>query len=328
MLYIHGLGHFHPDNVIDNTFLEELDIGTSNEWIMERVGIRIRRTVLSLDHIKETQNRDPRAASEASDYSNAITGKLAGEMALKNAGLEKKQIGLVIAGGCSPETLTPAEACTIAAELGIEANAFDLNSACSSFGSQIHFLSMMNPEAIPEFILLISPENNTRSIDYTDRNSAVLWGDGTSAAVVSSRVPARAQVNFHSMTSSPKGWDKVTIRRMSYFKQDGATVQTFAIKRTVKCYREIAEMYREARLYFIGHQANLRMLESVCNRCEISQDKHFFNVDEFGNTGAAGAPIVLSQNWHKFKEGDRLALIVVGAGLTWASMMIEFLSDA
>jgi len=328
MLYIHGLGHFHPDNVIDNTFLEELDIGTSNEWIMERVGIRIRRTVLSLDYIKETQNRDPRAASEASDYSNAITGKLAGEMALKNAGLEKKQIGLVIAGGCSPETLTPAEACTIAAELGIEANAFDLNSACSSFGSQIHFLSMMNPEAIPEFILLISPENNTRSIDYTDRNSAVLWGDGTSAAVVSSRVPARAQVNFHSMTSSPKGWDKVTIRRMSYFKQDGATVQTFAIKRTVKCYREIAEMYREARLYFIGHQANLRMLESVCNRCEISQDKHFFNVDEFGNTGAAGAPIVLSQNWHKFKEGDRLALIVVGAGLTWASMMIEFLSDA
>ena len=325
MIYIHGLGHFHPDNVIDNTFLEELDIATSNEWIMERVGIRARRTVLSLDYIKETQNRDPRAASEASDYSNAITGKLAAEMALKNSGLEKEQIGLVIAGGCSPETLTPAEACTIAAELGIEVNAFDLNSACSSFGSQIHFLSMMNPEAIPEFILLISPENNTRSIDYTDRNSAVLWGDGTSAVVVSSKVPAKAQVNFHSMTSSPQGWDKVTIPRMSYFKQDGATIQTFAIKRTVKCYREIAEMDREAHPHFIGHQANLRMLESVCSRCEIPQDKHFFNVDEFGNTGAAGAPIVLSQNWNKFKEGDRLALIVVGAGLTWASMMIKFL---
>ncbi len=325
MIYIHGLGHFHPDNVIDNKFLEELDIATSNEWIMERVGIHTRRTVLSLDYIKETRNRDPRAASEASDYSNATTGRLAGEMALKNAGLEKEQIGLVIAGGCSPETLTPAEACTIAAELGIEVNAFDLNSACSSFGSQIHFLSMMNPEATPEFILLISPENNTRSIDYTDRDTAVLWGDGTSAAVVSTKVPAKAKVDFHSMTSSPQGWDKVTIPRMGYFKQDGATVQTFAIKRTVKCYREIAKMYREARPHFIGHQANLCMLQSVCSRCEIPQDKHFFNVDEFGNTGAAGAPTVLSQNWHKFKAGDRLALIVVGAGVTWASMAIEFL---
>ncbi len=325
MIYLHGLGHFHPDNVIDNKFLEELDIATSNEWIMERVGIRARRTVLSLDYIKETQNRDPRAATEASDYSNAITGKLAGEKALKNAGLEKEQIGLVIAGGCSPETLTPAEACTIAAELGMEVNAFDLNSACSSFGSQIHFLSMMNPEATPEFILLISPENNTRSIDYSDRNAAVLWGDGTSAAVVSTKVPAKAKVDFHSMTSSPQGWDKVTIPRMGYFKQDGATVQTFAIKRTVKCYSEIAKMYREACPHFIGHQANLCMLQSVCRRCEIPRDKHFFNVDEFGNTGAAGAPTVLSQNWHKFKAGDRLALIVVGAGLTWASMAIEFL---
>ena len=324
MIYIHGLGHFHPDNVIDNKLLEELDIGTSNEWIMERVGIRTRRTVLSLDYIKETKNRDLRAASEASDYSNAITGKLAGEMALKNAGLEKEQIGMVISGGCSPETLTPAEACTIAAEIGIEVNAFDLNSACSSFGSQIHFLSMMNPEETPEFILLISPENNTRSIDYSDRNTAVLWGDGTSAAVVSTKVPAKAKVDFHTLTSSPKGWNKVTIPRMGYFKQDGATVQTFAIKRTVKCYREIAKMYQAAHPYFIGHQANLSMLESVCSRNEIPQDKHFFNVDEFGNTGASGAPTVLSQNWHKFKGGDRLALIVVGAGLTWASMAIEF----
>jgi 3-oxoacyl-[acyl-carrier-protein] synthase-3 len=324
MIYLHGLGHFHPDNVIDNKFLEELDIATSNEWIIERVGIRTRRTVLSLDYIKETRNRDLRAASEASDYSNAVTGKLAAEMALKNAGIEKEQIGMVISGGCSPETLTPAEAATIAAEIGIEVNAFDLNSACSSFGSQIHFLSMMNPEATPEFILLISPENNTRSIDYTDRNTAVLWGDGTSAAVVSTKVPAKAKVDFHSMTSSPKGWDKVTIPRMGYFKQDGATVQTFAIKRTVKCYREIAKIYRETRPHFIGHQANLGMLQSVCSRNEIPQDKHFFNVDEFGNTGASGAPTVLSQNWHNFKEGDRLALIVVGAGLTWASMAIEF----
>ncbi|MFQ5638890.1 MAG: 3-oxoacyl-ACP synthase III family protein [bacterium] len=326
MLYIHGLGHFHPDNIIDNTFLENLDIGTNDEWIIERVGIKTRRTVLPLSYIAETRNADPRAAMEASEYSNATTGKLAAEMALDQAGISADQIGLVMAGGCSPDTVTPAEACTIASALGIEAQAFDLNSACSSFGAQMFFISMMNPESLPEFILLVSPENNTRTIDYRDRNTAVLWGDGTSAAVVSTRHPASAKVEFNTLTSSPQGWDKVVIPRLGHFRQEGATVQTFAIKRTVKCYREISngQNGQNRPLFFIGHQANLKMLESVCERCQIARDRHLFNVDVFGNTGAAGAPIVLSQNWSGFKHGDRVALIVVGAGLTWSSMTIEF----
>lgn len=324
MIYLHGLGHFHPDNVIDNEFLENLDIGTSDDWIMQRVGIRTRKTVLSLDYIKKTKNRDPRAASEASDFSNAMTGRLAAEIAIEKAGIEKKQIGLLISGGCSPETLTPAEACTIAAELDIEANAFDLNSACSSFGAQMHFVAMMNPEALPDFVLLISPENNTRVVDYTDRATAVLWGDGTSAAVISTKIPAKAAVTFHTMRSHPHGWKKVTIPKMGFFGQEGSAVQTFAIKRTVKCYREIVQQYLQPAPYFIGHQANLAMLQSVCRRCSIAEDRHLFNVDAFGNTGASGAPTVLSQNWQHFKPGDRVALIVVGAGLTWASMVIEF----
>lgn len=324
MIYLHGIGHFHPDNIIDNQFLEDLDIGTNNDWIMQRVGIRTRKTVLSLDYIKETRNRDLRAASEASDYSNALTGRLAAEMAIENAGIAKEQIGLLIAGGCSAETLTPAEACTIAAELGLEVNAFDLNSACSSFGAQIHFVGLMNPEALPDFILLVSPENNTRVVDYTDRQTAVLWGDGTSAAVISTRVPARAAVTFHTMTSHPQGWKKVTIPRTGFFGQEGSAVQSFAIKRTVNCYHEIVQRYPGPPPYFIGHQANLTMLKSVCRRCAIAEKRHLFNVDAFGNTGASGAPTVLSQNWQRFKTGDRVALIVVGAGLTWAGMVIEF----
>lgn len=326
MIYIHGMGYFHPDTIIDNRFLEELDIGTSDDWITERVGIKTRRTVLPLDYIRETRNADTRAAIEAAQYSNARTGKLAAEMALKNAGITPEQVGLVIAGGCSPDTVTPAEACVIAAELGIDSQAVDINSACSSFGAHLHFISMMDPGALPEFILIISPENNTRTVDYNDRNTAVLWGDGTSAAVISTRVPARAQVSFTTLTSSPQGWDKVLIPRVGHFTQEGATVQTFAIKRTVKCYREIEKKFRDSseRLFFIGHQANLRMLESVCTRCTIADDRHFFNVDEFGNTGAAGAPTVLAQNWQEFRAGDTVALIVVGAGLTWASMAIEF----
>ncbi|MBU4074818.1 MAG: ketoacyl-ACP synthase III, partial [Proteobacteria bacterium] len=98
MIYLHGIGHFHPENVITNRFLEELEIGTDEAWIMERVGIRERRTVLPLDYIRQTKNRDPRAAHEASLYSNAQTASSAARMALKRAGLESGDIGLVFSG--------------------------------------------------------------------------------------------------------------------------------------------------------------------------------------------------------------------------------------
>lgn len=326
MLFIHGLGHFHPENVISNQFLEDLDIGTNDEWIRDRVGIQTRRSVLPLDYIRQTKNRDPRGAVEASQFTNAETGRRAAMLAIKRAGIEPTQIGMVIAGGCSPDHITPAEACTVAAALGIEAISFDLNSACSSFGAQLYFLSLMQPQALPEFILLVSPENNTRTIDYSDRRNAVLWGDGSSAAVVSTRVTSRARVQCHAITSDPQGWDKVYIPRLGHFDQDGPNVQAFAVKRTVSSLREIQEKYvgNPSDLFFVGHQANLRMLESVCRRCEISPDRHFSNVSDFGNTGAAGAPSALSQNWQKFRDGDRVAVVVVGAGLTWASLVIEF----
>src|SRR5688572_27420579 len=97
-LYIHGVGHFHPENVIDNKLLEELDIGTSDEWIVERVGIRTRRTVLPIDYIRTTRNADLRAGQEAALYTNVETGKRAGLHALARAGLKPSDIGMVIAG--------------------------------------------------------------------------------------------------------------------------------------------------------------------------------------------------------------------------------------
>ena len=280
MIYIHSLGHSHPHNISETALLENLNNGTKDAWILERIGIQTRRTVLPLDYIAETRNQDTRAAIEASCYTKLESAKTAAEMASKYAGIETQQIGLVIAGGCSPDTVTPAEACTIAGALCLEVEAFDLNSACSSFGAHLYFLSRMQPDALPEFILLVSPENNTRTIDYNDRNTAVLWGDGTSAAVVSTRTPGRAKVVFSTMVSSPAAWEKVTIPRLGHFSQEGATVQTFAIKRTVKCYREIRKRYEHeaGNLYFIGHQANLKMLESVCERSGIAGEGRLFNV--------------------------------------------------
>jgi len=119
MLYLHGLGHFYPYNIITNPFLEELDIGTSEEWILERVGIRTRRTVLPLDYIRTTKNRDPREALNAGLYNNTSTGTAAARMALDRAGLKPEDIGIVISGSSAPDSLSPAEATTIAAALGI-----------------------------------------------------------------------------------------------------------------------------------------------------------------------------------------------------------------
>lgn len=323
MLFIHGLGHFHPENVIDNAFLETLDIGTTKEWILERTGIESRNTVLPLDYIAKTRNSDPRAADEASLYSNGETGYRAAKMALEKAGLAIGDIGAVVAGGSAPRVGSPAEACVIAEHLGITAPAWDINSACSTFAVQMRLLSLLDRDSSPEFILVINPENLTRTVNYNDRSVAVLMGDCTTAAVVSLKVRGAVAVTGSMHESDPLGWRKVVIPSAGHLTQDGAAVQNFAIRRTV----QVIEQLRPSSTgepYFIGHQANLQMLKSACSRARISPQRHLYNVDRHGNCGAAGAPSVLSEYWNCFGQGDSLVMAVVGAGLTWAGLSIRF----
>jgi len=323
MLYLHGIGHFHPENTIDNQFLESLDIGTSDQWIIERTGIRTRNTVLPISYILETRNRDARAADEASLYTNSQTSCRAAKMALDRAGLSCSDIGLVVAGGSAPRMTSPAEACIIAQELGIEAPALDINSACSSFAVQMHYLRCMEPDSLPDFVLVVNPENLTRAVNYTDRNTAVLMGDCTNVAVVSSRVPARASVTHTLHKSDPSGWKKVTIPSAGHLSQDGSAVQNFAIRKTVTTIQDL-QPHVLGTPYFIGHQANLLMLRSASSRAGILPELHLYNVDRHGNCGAAGGPSVLSEHWERFHAGDEMLMALVGAGLTWAGMRIVF----
>jgi 3-oxoacyl-[acyl-carrier-protein] synthase-3 len=326
MLYLHGIGHFHPENELDNAFLESLDIGTSDQWIVDRVGIRNRRTVLPLDYIRATKNKDMRGAQEAALYDNAETGKRASLVALERAGLTPADIGMVIAGGCSPDNCIPAEAARIANKLGIAVPSFDLHAACSTFGAQLHLIDAMGPAA-PDYVLVVSPENATRIVDFSDRSSAVLFGDASSAAIVSTKHPSRACVTRATFGSDPSGCDEVSIPRLGYFRQNGAAVQKFAIKRMSGLLKEIEEQTspeRQRRLVYIGHQANLTMLESVCKRVGIPPERHFHNIVEYGNQCAAGAPVVLSQSWDRFGPGDVAAVVVVGSGLSWSALTIDF----
>ena len=324
MLYIHGMGHFHPENVITNRFIADLDIGSSEEWIQERVGIHARRTALDLDYIRTTKNRDPRAAAAASHYTNARTGALAAEMALDRAGLTPGDIGLVLSGSSAPDHLTPAEAATVAGEMGIEAPSLDLNSACSTFAMQAAWLSWMRPEKLPPFILLVQPENLTRSVDYSDRRVAPLFGDGSSAAVVSATVPSKIRILDAFCGSTPSQWDKVCIPRFSHFYQNGNAVQGFAIRRSTDSLKRLEDKYGRGKgpFVFIGHQANYGMLRTVCERSGIPDENHWYNVVDYGNTGCSSGPAVLSQRWERLNPGDRIAMVLVGSGLSWASLMI------
>lgn len=325
-IFIHGMGHFHPENVLDNAFFESLDIGTTSAWILERVGIERRRTVLSLDYLRATRNRDVRAAREASLYSNAETGRRAALMAIERAGIRPSDIGMIIAGGCSPEMQIPSEAARVAALLGVpHVPSFDLHAACSTFGAQVHFVRQLGAAA-PEHVLLVQPENTTRTVDYGDRSTAILFGDATSAAVVSTKVRSRAACTATTFGTDASGCDDVRIPRAGYFAQNGAVVQKFAIKKMSALLGEIEARVgedRRRRVRYVGHQANLTMLRAVCKRAEIPEERHLYNIVDYGNQCAAGAPTVLSQRWDDLRAGDVIAMVVVGSGLSWSSLQIE-----
>jgi 3-oxoacyl-[acyl-carrier-protein] synthase-3 len=265
-------------------------------------------------------------ATEVMVYGNAETGRRAAEMAIARAGIATGDIGMVISGSSAPDMVTPADACTIAAKLGLEVPCFDVNSACTSFHVAMHVLSLMDPQKLPPFVLSVVPEGVTRTVNYSDRASAVLWGDGASAAVLSTRERGRAEVLGTSLDSSPAGHDKVTIPRTGHFLQEGRTVQTFAIKKTVGGYRRLRDAYacEGRRLHFVGHQANLGMLQKVCEMCEVPEDRHHHNVESYGNTAGAGAVSVLSMRWDEWGSEDDVAIAGVGAGLTWSSFLLRF----
>ena len=292
------------------------------------MGIRRRRTVLPLDYIRSTHNRDPRGAEEAALYDNAATAARAAAMALERAGVAAAEIGLVVSGGCYPDMAIPADASRVAAAAGISTPRGSTSTPPAAASGR-SCTCWARWRALPRFVLVVNPENTTRAIDYSDRANAVLWGDGTSAAVLSSREAAPVRVVASTLGADSKRWDAVRIPRHGHFFQEGNAVQRFAIKTTISLVREMlpeACGHAEAAggtLRFIGHQANLLMLQGVARRAGLDGESHWHNVAEFGNTGAAGAPVVLSQRWDELASGDSLILAVVGSGLTWSSLRIE-----
>ena len=326
MLYLHSAGHAHPSNEITNDFLATLSPCVSPDQIVRHFGIFCRRSVLPLDYISRTLNQDPRCARGVVSHTPTTLATTAARMALERAQIDTKDLGLILANCCTPLQTMPAEAQRIAAELGVECKAYDLFSASAGFALHLDYLENIRPERVPEFTLCVSTATFTRFVNYRNSVDAAIWGDGAAAWIVSPRQPKQGFRIIHTcFGNNPKRWDTVTLDRWDHFRQNGVAVGHYSVSQTVKILRSLKSTFalNWNHTYFIGHQANARMLDTVCRAQSIPCERHLMNVTRIGNQAGAGAPATLSMNWGRIEPGAKLVVAVVGAGLSWGAVLLE-----
>ncbi len=323
-MHIVGMGHAHPPTEIDNSFLESLDIGLEAGWIIDRIGITHRRTVLPLDYLRATHNRDPRQAFELLQQTPTDLALEASQMALQRAGLEPAQIGTIIANCCTPLQTVPAEAQRLGHALGLKVRAFDVFGACPAFALHLSLLGAMG-DALPEYTLCVSTATFTAAIDYSQGSDGAILSDGAAAWIVSSSDARGLRVREACYDSDPTRSPAITLARFGHFHQDGRAVRSFSVRKTVRQLKDLQARHGLDwnQCHFVGHQANEVMLQSVCNHCKIPDSNHWRNVKTFGNQAGAGAPATLSMQWSHLSTGDQVAVAVVGAGLGWGTVLLE-----
>jgi 3-oxoacyl-[acyl-carrier-protein] synthase-3 len=330
-MYIYSMGHYWPENIIDNKLFDTLDIGSEGEWIWDRVGIKERRSVMTPDMIRDV--RFGRKTREQLKESGAIMtiaamSEKAWSVARSRFAVVVDRIDTVIGGTSVPDDDIPASGCAVAAQIGIErVRAFDVNSACSTFVVQNHVMKALCTSGMTQEGVIFCTERYTTRVDYTDRKNCILFGDASVAALISSTPkPGSLKVIDTMVESAPSGFEHIRMPHEKPFHQNGAAVQKFAVTKTIAAAQDILtrnSLTAKDAQWFIGHQANYRMLTSAMEKLGVDQKCHLYNVIDRGNQGGAGAPSVLSQNWDLYKPGDYIVIAVVGAGLTWGSMLLQ-----
>jgi len=335
-----GAGHWFPETVLDNSFFDQLDIDSSAAWIEERTGIRERRTVLARNDVialrRHAVTRNQLVSRQAIPSIPAMSAA-PWKMAEQRSNLRARGtvVDTVLAGTSVPDDDIPAHACSIAAHNAIECTAgFDINSACSTFAVHLHNARALIRSGAARNVASFICERYTTRIDYADRKTCILFGDSAAATIIEA-LPADAassgkisglEIVDTIVHSQPSGARHISMPDGAWFHQDGQAVQKFAIQKTIQATEEILTrngMQPTDLSWFIGHQANLRMLTYAAEKLGLEPEQHLHNVESRGNQGGAGAPGVLSSNWDKFKPGDLIAIAVVGSGLTWGSALLR-----
>ena len=321
---ITGVGSYVPHRILTNADLEKI-VETSDEWILTRTGIRQRRI------------------AAANEYTSDMAAQAA-QRAMEKAGVTAEQIDLIIVATITPDMLFPATACLVQRKIGAHrAAAFDVEAACSGFIYALEIGQHFIMARTYETVLVIGAEKLSSIIDWNDRNTCVLFGDGAGAAILQNRPNSHglltacmgADGNKADLLSMPGGGsrcpataDTVTAR-LHFLRMDGKetfknainAMNTAAVEVLRRCEIDITQI-----ACIIPHQANRRIIDAVGERLGARPDQVFVNVEKFGNTSAASVAIALDEavRQGRIKRGDLVLLVVFGAGLTWGAAVIEW----
>jgi len=322
---IASLATYVPPRVLTNADLEKM-LSTTDEWIMQRVGIRER-------HIA-----DPGIAT--SDL-----GKEAALAAIARAGITPEDIGVIVVGTVTPDMMFPSTACLIQDKIGASrAWGFDISAACSAFTYSLTTASQLVASGAHEHALVVGADVMSRIMDYTDRSTCVLFGDGAGAVVISAAGGGSGEIlDFeHEIDGSggpalcmPAGGSlhppshETIDQGMHFVKQDGRAVFKFAVRKTEEITRRLLDRnnLKPSDLdLFVSHQANRRIIEAAATGLELPPEKVIINIDRFGNTVAATIPLALNDAVcsGRLKKGDLVLLASVGAGFTVGSVLLRW----
>jgi len=319
-----GTGSYVPARVMTNADLEKL-VETSDEWITARTGIKERR-IAAVD--EKTSDMASRAALAA----------------LEQAGVKPEEVDLILVATISPDMFFPSTACLVQRQIGAKnAACFDLSAACAGFVYGLEVAQQFITSRTADTVLVIGAEKLSALVDWTDRNTCVLFGDGAGAAVLRNRGDVHGLLtthmgsdgNYADLLNIPGGGAACPItpanvdQRLNTIKMAGREVFKQAVTSMLRAGQAALDrcgLQIEDITCIIPHQANMRIIEAIADRLKVPMDRFFVNLEKYGNTSAAAVAIALDEanRSGRIQKGDYVLLIVFGGGLTWASSIIQW----
>lgn len=319
-----GIGSYLPEKVLTNHDLESI-VDTSNKWIVERTGIESRRI-----------------ADESQATSDLST--MAAERALKDAKLKAEDIDLIILATVTGDYTFPSTACVVQKNIGAKnAAAFDINAGCSGFIYGMTMAGGFIRSGMYEKILVIGAEALSRVLNWEDRNTCVLFGDGAGACILERCEEGYGIISSHlgadggkgDVLSQPAGGSRLPAsietveKKLHHLDMNGKEVFKFAVRvmgKATKKVLENANLTTEDIDLLVPHQANMRIIDAASKKLNLEKTKIYVNLNKYGNMSAASIPVALDEaiKDKKLEKGKNLVLVAFGAGLTWASMALKW----
>ena len=322
-----GTGSYLPARVMTNAEMESL-VETTDEWITSRTGIKERRVAADGEHTSDI-------------------GAAAARAALAHAGIEAGEIDLILVATASPDMFFPATACLVQRLIGAnKAACMDISAACSGFLYAMEMARHMIDGGAIKYALIVGAEKLSAMVDWSDRNTCVLFGDGAGATVLGRRPADRvgrgilscfmaSDGNYGQILGVPGGGTRCPItrdnidQRLNTIKMLGK--ETFKQAVSAMCSASLEVLDRTGLSVddiacIIPHQANVRIIDAIADRLKVGKDRFFLNLEKYGNTGAAAVAIALDEanRCGRIEPGDKVLMVVFGSGLTWASMVVEW----